>query len=94
MSDKQRPHPKIRLGIIPSPAIGAAISTPPVLNANDYTIDYYCPNCGTVLLQRTLAQLLAEWETDPTVTRGEEGQVNKVTIRCTKGGSYNLTGVK
>jgi predicted RNA-binding Zn-ribbon protein involved in translation (DUF1610 family) len=50
LSDKQRPYPKIRLRTIRAPAIGAVTSAPPVLNASDHTIDYYCPNCGTVLL--------------------------------------------
>jgi predicted RNA-binding Zn-ribbon protein involved in translation (DUF1610 family) len=49
--DEQRPHRKIRLRTIPAPAIGAVVSAPPVFNASDHTIDYYCPKCGTVLLR-------------------------------------------
>jgi predicted RNA-binding Zn-ribbon protein involved in translation (DUF1610 family) len=50
-SDKQRPHRNVRLRTIRSPAIGATIGAPSVLNASDDPIDYYCPKCGTVLLQ-------------------------------------------
>jgi predicted RNA-binding Zn-ribbon protein involved in translation (DUF1610 family) len=44
------PRRKASLKLISAPAIGAVVSAPPILNASDHTVDYYCGQCGTVLM--------------------------------------------
>jgi RNA polymerase sigma-70 factor, ECF subfamily len=50
-------HRKISLRAIAPPAVGKVISAPPVLIADENTIDYLCGTCGTVLLHADLGQV-------------------------------------
>lgn len=49
--------PKVSLKVITAPAIGHAVSAPPVLVASNHTIDYACENCGTVLMHAEQGQV-------------------------------------
>jgi DNA-directed RNA polymerase subunit RPC12/RpoP len=41
---------KISLRIVDAPATGLVLDAPPVLKANDHSVDYTCGKCDTILL--------------------------------------------
>jgi DNA-directed RNA polymerase subunit RPC12/RpoP len=42
--------PQISLKLVAAPPTGVALKAPPVLKASDYSVDYTCGQCGTILL--------------------------------------------
>ena len=58
MSAPQNPlNPKVRLKVIPAPAIGAVVSAPPALIASTHTVDYCCGHCDVVLMHADRGQV-------------------------------------
>jgi len=41
---------RIPLKIIEAPRIGRVVSSPPMLNISDHTVEYLCGRCGVALL--------------------------------------------
>ena len=50
-------NPKVRLKVIPAPAIGAVVSAPPALIASTNTVDYTCGHCDAVLMHAERGQV-------------------------------------